>query len=237
MLRYVIPLLAIGTFAQAQTPTSNASVMVAHVENEQIFAGNNLSRQVSADLAGRLAFSLLTQEWIRIFEVDTAQTLDTPDGPLTLEDAARLMLLDGREGDIARTSVARLIGYTPKTLQETIFKLFDDMHITATNMAVERSEFGGPKWAGTISVKDVGRLGIALEKLHGDTLELIAAGSGLQCLTYQEDTHNGGTLMSLVTGATSSQGCLEAAQQAIALTFTRFETTPNILSERALLPE
>lgn len=237
MLRYILPFLAFATIAQAQAPTSNASVMVAHVENEQIFASNNVNRQVSADLAGRLAFSLLTQEWIRIFEVDLTQNMNTPDGTLSLEDASRLMLLDGREGDIARTSVARLIGYTPKTLQETILKLFDDMHIETTNMAVERSSYGGPQWSGTIRVSDIGRLGIALEKLHGDTLGLIAAGSGLQCLTYQEDTHNGGTLISLVTGAASSEGCLAAAQQAISLTFTRFETTPNILSERTALPE
>jgi hypothetical protein len=229
MLKFLLPFILVPGLAFAQaTDRPGASVMVAEVETGLILAANSIDDLVPANLAGRLAFALLVQEWIDLNQIDPQKALPGADQGVTIAQAAQLMLEDGRNGEMARASLAGYVGYTPQNLTAAMVALMQEMGVDARGLQVQRSAFGGPEWSGTLSVRDTGRIAISLTRIHSDSFTTFLSGAGLQCIGYEPNTKTNTPLVAVVSGAASPDGCLAAAKSSISLSDDRLDRNPKI---------
>lgn len=221
MKRFLLPLLLVPGLAWGQVQDrSGASVMVTNVDTGNILAANNIDNPVGANMAGRLGFKLLVHEWVVINQIDVEAEMPGTQG-MRIIDGMNAMLADGQQGEMARATLARLIGYTPQSLGDALQTLMREMGIETKDFAIQRSQYNGPEWTGTISLRDTGRIAVALTRLHGESINQSAAGAGLECFNYGVGPNTGIVMTSVVSGAASPEGCLAAARSAIELSDTR----------------
>lgn len=220
-------LLPMAIPAGAQS-ASNASVIVASVEDGSIMGANSIDDMIAANLVGRIALAILVQAWMDDTQTPGDTLLEGGDGDLTLETARDHLLEDGRRGEMARALVAARIGYTPLLLDAAVEDLFAQAGVTSRGLDVQRGGWGGPEWTGAVSARDTARLGIALARMESFGQGPILAGSGNQCIGIQMGERTQSRWVAVVSGAVSPQGCLAAAQSSIGLTDTRVAEAERI---------
>jgi hypothetical protein len=206
-------------FAQS---TGNASVAVVEVESGAIMGANGIDAMIPANLAGRIGFAILAHEWMDVTQTDPATPLAGGAPDLTIGTALNQLLVDGRDGEMARALLAARIGYTPSTLDGAMAALLQEVGVEARGVNVQRSANGGPEWTGTVTTRDTARMGVALARLHGEALGgMVQAGAGLQCIAIGPGATTTTTWVGVVSGAISAEGCIMAASNSIGLTDTR----------------
>lgn len=224
--RTVLRIAALTTLVAAMAippvyaQSSGAGVAVIDVEEGAILGANNIDGMVPANMAGRIGLALLAHTWITETQADTSQILPGGDGTLTLANALPLLLVDGRDGEMARALVAARIGYSPTTLNSAMDALTAEIGAAPRGMAVQRGAFGGPEWTGAISTRDTARMAVALARIAPEATDGVAAGAGLQCMAGALGA-SGERWIAVVSGALSPEGCLAAARSSIDLTDTR----------------
>lgn len=227
MKRLLLALALCPSLALAQTTEhGGASVMVTDIQTADILAANNIDKAIPGNLAGRLAFKILAHEWLALNQTDPNTILPNTN-QMTLSNGLNLMLEDGQQGEMARASMAGMIGYTPQSLGTAIQTLLRDMGVEGT-LTIQRSQFNGPEWIGTISVRDTARIGVALTRLHGESMFQMAAGADLQCFSYAVGPKSDIAMTAIVSGAASPEGCLAAARQALELSDTRLSNRTRV---------
>lgn len=226
----IVALLASIAAPQAFAQTAgNASVVVASVEGGEIMGANGIDDMVSANLAGRLGLAILAQEWLSQPHTPGRDApLEGGDPDLTIGIAMDRMLEDGRNGEMARALMAARIGYTPLLLGSAIESIFDEVGVQAQGLGVQRGNWGGPEWTGSVSARDTARLAIALARTQGADDGPMLAGSGLQCVAIQHGPKTGQRWVGIVNGAVSPEGCMAAAQSSVGLTDTRVAESERV---------
>lgn len=213
---------------------SNASVAVVEVDSGAIMGANGIDAMIPANLAGRIGFAVLAHEWMDVTGTDLATPLAGGAPDLTIGIALSQLLVDGRDGEMARALLAARIGYTPTTLDGAMDALLQEVGVAARDVHVQRSANGGPEWSGTVTTRDTARMGVALARLHGDALGgQVAAGAGLQCIAIGPGNGSGTTWVGVVSGAISPEGCILAATNSIGLTDTRVAEGVRIEADSA----
>lgn len=200
--------------------TTGAGVAVVSVDDGAIMGANGIDGMIPANLAGRLGFALLAHTWMDETGTDPNEALPGGDPGLTLGIALPRLLLEGRDGEMARALIAARIGYTPANLNQAMAALMAEVGTAPRGVEVQRGAWGGPEWTGAISTRDTARLAVALARVAPTATDGVAAGAGLQCMAGAVGT-NGARWISVVSGALSPEGCIAAARSSIDLTDTR----------------